>query len=197
MLRNIVVGIAFVCAGEIFFHAAFAQPDANAFGETDALSSNPEVHITYYDVSGRNEDQIRSSIDHSASRPSGTDGKPMDALTTTSYKWSWWDTGNGECDPSRAQVTLRADVLLPRFVENGQRDLIEHWNRYMANLRLHEAGHVLVAKKRYADVLAAARSRNCAGINDAINRIVSEIRQSNAEYDKQTKHGIRQGAVFP
>lgn len=191
----------FVGLGGVIFYAAPALPsDANSLSQarpSDELSGNPEVHITYYDVSGKNADEIRSSINHSPHRPPASEGRQMDALTTTNYEWSWWDNGNGRCDPSRAQATLKAEVILPRLIGPVSRELSQQWNRYMANLRLHEAGHVEIAKTRFADVLAAVQSPDCAGINNAIKRIIGEVQQAGAEYDRQTKHGITQGAVFP
>jgi len=186
--------VALTCAMAVFQAAGVRAEDVSGVPEApDALSQNPEVHIVYYDIKGTNVDEIYRAIQHSPARPHDADGEKMDALTTTNYEWQWWEDGHGRCDPSRAVVTLKADVLLPRLVSGVSPEVAAKWKRYILNLRIHEAGHVLIAKMRFDDVMAMARSANCAAINPGINAILDQIAQLNLEYDHKTKHGQLQG----
>lgn len=162
----------------------------------DQLSAIPDVYISYYDVSGDSETAIRNSIDRSPERP--RDGaRAVDALTTWHFSWRTWSDGHGGCDPSLVEVMFTANVVLPRLVGSVPAATLRDWDRYVANLRTHEAGHVSYALSRKADVLAAARRNRCEDINVAVQRVLDEIRAHDLVYDRETSHGIKQGAVFP
>jgi predicted secreted Zn-dependent protease len=186
-----VVALALLCSVGVLFPLR-AEPDVPA----DQLSRIPDVYISYYDVSGDSEAAIRKSIDRSPSRP--RDGnRAVDALTTWNFSWRTWSDGNGGCDPSLVEVLFTANVELPRLVGSVPPAIALSWNRYIANLRTHEAGHVTYALSRKADVLAAAMTSHCETINAAVNRVLEQIREHDRLYDRETSHGIKQGAVFP
>jgi predicted secreted Zn-dependent protease len=90
-----------------------------------------------------------------------------------------------------------ANVELPRLIGSVPPAIALSWNRYIANLRTHEAGHVTYALSRKADVLAAARTARCERVRAAVQRVLDEIKEHDRLYDRQTSHGIKQGAVFP
>ncbi|HVP83899.1 MAG TPA: DUF922 domain-containing protein [Rhizomicrobium sp.] len=164
--------------------------------QADELSRVPEAVVSYYDVKGSSEDEIRKAIERSPQRP--RDGaRAVDALTTWNYSWRTWGDGHGGCDPSRAEVMFTANVLLPRLVGQVPPDVARDWDRYIVNLRVHEGGHVTYAKSRMADVLAAAKSPHCADVKPAVERVLNEIRAHDRLYDAETSHGLKQGAVFP
>jgi len=197
MVGNLATVVALACAMAVFHSESARAVDVSNEPEApDALSQNPEVHIIYYDVRGTDVDEIYKAIQHSPARPRDADGQKADALTTTNYEWRWWKDGHGQCDPSRAVVTLKADVLLPRLVSGVSPDVAAKWKRYILNLRIHEAGHVLIAKMRFGDVMAAARSVKCAAISPGINAILDQIALLNLEYDKKTRHGELQGVAL-
>lgn len=164
--------------------------------QADELSRVPEAVVSYYDVKGSSGDEIRKAIDRSPQRPR-EGGRAVDALTTWNYSWRTWGDGHGGCDPSRAEVLFTANVLLPRLVGQVPPNVARDWDRYIVNLRTHEAGHVTYAKARMADVMAAAKSPRCADVKPAVDRVLNEIRANDRLYDAQTSHGLKQGAVFP
>jgi predicted secreted Zn-dependent protease len=169
-----------------------AEPDVPA----DELSSIPDVYISYYDVSGDSASAIRNSMDRSPDRPrEGARG--VDAQTTWNFSWRTWSDGHGGCDPSLVEVMFTANVVLPRLVGSVQPAIARDWNRYIVNLRTHEAGHVSYARSRIAEVTAAAKSHRCEDIDAAVRRVLEEIKAHDRQYDRQTGHGIKQGAVFP
>ncbi len=191
MFRTIVA-LALLFSGSTLFSPARAQPDA----PDDELSRTPGVHFTYYDVSGSSEQAIRNAIDKSPSRPRNGD-RAVDALTTWNFSWKTWKDEKGQCDPALADVTFTAEVILPRLVGSVSSEIARDWNRYIVNLRTHEAGHAAYARSRLPDVLAAARSSRCEDINPAVNHVLDTIRAHDRLYDAQTSHGLKQGAVFP
>ncbi|HVT23031.1 MAG TPA: DUF922 domain-containing protein [Rhizomicrobium sp.] len=179
-----------------FAFAVGAISSAHADADADRLSTLPDVYISYYDVSGDSENAIRNSIDRSPERP--RDGaRAVDALTTWHFSWRTWSDGHGGCDPALVEVMFTANVILPRLIGSTSPDIARDWNRYIANLRTHEAGHITYALSRKADVLAAAKTTRCEHINAAVQRVLDEIRAHDRVYDRETSHGIKQGAVFP
>lgn len=191
MSRMIVV-LALLCSGSALCGAARAQPDAI----DDELSRTPGVHLTYYDVSGSSDQAIRNAMDKSPLRPRNGD-RAVDALTTWNFSWKMWKDAHGICDPSLAEVTFTADVVLPRLVGSVPLAVARDWDRYVAKLRTHEAGHAVYARSRLGDVLAAAKSRRCEDINSAVSHVLDTIREHDRLYDIETSHGLKQGAVFP
>ncbi len=176
---------------------ALAQPArAQRDAPDDELARVPGVHLTYYDVSGSSEPEIRNAIDKSPSRPRNGN-TAVDALTTWNFGWKMWKDEKGTCDPALAEVTFTAEVILPRLVGSVPAAVARDWDRYIASLRTHEAGHAGYARSRFADVLAAAKSPRCEDINPAVNHVLNTIREHDRLYDAETSHGLKQGAVFP
>jgi predicted secreted Zn-dependent protease len=187
-MSKTAVVLALLCSS-----SAFVRP---AFAEMDELSRIPDVYISYYDVSGDSESAIRNSMERSPDRPrEGARG--VDAQTTWNFSWRSWSDGHGGCDPSMVEVMFTANVVLPRLIGSMPSNVTRDWNRYIANLRTHEAGHVAYALSRKADVLAAAKTARCQDINGAVQRVLDDIREHDRRYDRETSHGIKQGAVFP
>lgn len=154
----------------------------------------PNLTFQYYDVSGRSLSAIRASMD--AERPNDPDdGKPDDALTVWTYRWSYTQ-GPRRCE---ANVLFSARVILPRL--RDERDVpvkvAARWRAYMARLRVHEAGHARIAYARMGDIQRALGAARCAAGNRAASAILKKVRRDNVAYDDKTHHGMKQGAVFP
>ncbi|WP_174293281.1 DUF922 domain-containing protein, partial [Sphingomonas bacterium] len=71
------------------------------------------------------------------------------------------------------------------------------WRRYAAALDEHEAGHVRYAWQHRGDVLAAIRGATCATAEAAGQAALADIVAHDLAYDRETQHGLTQGAVFP
>ena len=71
------------------------------------------------------------------------------------------------------------------------------WDRYLAALMVHEAGHVAYTYDRRSDVLAAIRSATCATADRAARAALAAIDAYHIAYDRETGHGATQGASFP
>lgn len=161
-------------------------------GSNDPFAGIPNITYQFYDVSGLDPRAIRASMD--AERPIDPhDGKPDDAVTVWTYHWSYRDGPEG-CE---GKVRFSARVILPRLRGRVSAPVAARWRSYMARLRIHEAGHARIAYARIGDIQDAFRDASCTAADRQISTILSEVRQDNAEYDRRTDHGMRQGAVFP
>lgn len=161
---------------------------------TGAFADIPGVRFDYYDASGDDAAAIRRSID--AARPTDAhDGQRVDALTTWRMRWSWPTRTRG-CDLGKARVTFAATVRMPRLAVVP--DAVKPaWDRYVAALERHEAGHARHGYNGRAAVLAAIRGATCATADAAATAALAKLDAFGVQYDRETRHGMTQGAVFP
>lgn len=158
---------------------------------TDAFVGIPHVTFDYYPVAGEDAVAIRGAID--AARPTDAhDGERVDALTTWGMRWSWPRKGKA-CDLKAARVTFAATVRMPRLTGAAP----VGWERYVAALERHEAGHARYAYAGRRRVLAAIRGATCATANAAAKAALAKLDAYGVTYDRETRHGMTQGAVFP
>ena len=162
-----------------------------------ALADRDDIVIEYYDVSGDTAQALRAAIN--AARPTDThDGKPVDARTQVRFQWRW-QTTPGSCDLERAQVHLRATVLLPRVTNYASlpKALRARWLSYLTILGEHEAGHVDIARRGIPAVRDAIAGADCDTAQQAARSAAAAISQAQIAYDAETRHGAMQGATFP
>jgi len=165
---------------------------------TDAFAGVPNLTFRTYTVTGTDAPSVRRSLD--AGRPTDPHGgAPVDAGTDWAIHWRWPARRHGGCDLSRARVTFRATVTLPRLAEGATLPppLAEAWTRYMAALETHEAGHVRYAYEHRGDVLAAIRGATCRTAEKRAEAALAAITAHDLAYDRDTQHGLTQGALFP
>ncbi len=173
--------------------ALLMPPASSAFaGSGDPFAGIPNITFQYYNVSGRDPRAIRVSMN--AERPDDPhDGKPDDAVTIWTYHWSYREGPEG-CE---GKVKFSARVILPRLRGRVSAAVAARWRAYMARLQIHEAGHARIAYARMGEIKDAFRGASCAVADRRVSAILDEVRQDNAEYDRQTNHGMRQGGVCP
>lgn len=164
----------------------------------DALAGLPGLTVTFYDVDGQDAAAVRAAMN--AVRPTDrNDGERVDALSHWTIRWRWAGHGRGGCNLRAATVRVRAAVMLPRLAhpETVPAPLLARWDRYRRALEAHEAGHVRYAYDHRAAVLAAIRGATCATAAAAARAALAAIKAHDIDYDRDTDHGRRQGAVFP
>ncbi len=184
--------VASLVAGVLLANPVSATPTRDAF------ASIPNVTIAPYLVEGDDALAVRRSID--ARRPTDAhDGTRVDAVSSWDMRWSWPRTRGGGCDLRRATIRYTATVRLPRLAATARLTPAERtaWDRYLAALMVHEAGHVAYTYDRRSDVLAAIRSATCATADRAASTALAAIDAYHIAYDRETGHGATQGASFP
>ena len=165
---------------------------------TDAFAGVPNVVFRPYTVQGNDLASLAASI--GAARPTDPHGNErVDALTHWAIRWRWTGKWHGACDLAHARVTFSATVTLPRLVDGSALPpaLLDAWTRYIAALERHEAGHVRYAYDHRGDVLAAIRGARCATAARAAQAALNRIAAHDIAYDRDTQHGLTQGAGFP
>ena len=164
---------------------------------TDAFAGIPDVAIAHYDVEGADAAAIRRSINaHRLVDPN--DGSRVDSLSNWHYGWHWSrrNTAAG-CQVTGVTVDFTAVVRLPRLVGDVSPAVRAQWDRYIAALERHEAGHVRYAYDHRGDVATAIGAANCDATAAAGKAAIALIDVYEVTYDRTTRHGQTQGATLP
>jgi predicted secreted Zn-dependent protease len=174
--------------------AGAAEPPPQGSG----LDGVPNVDVQYYDVAGRSFDEIRNAMN--AARPTeANDGQRVDALTRWYLRWRWPRQPDGTCLLDRVEVTFSATMQMPRLADPAHlpRQVLARWQAYMAALQIHEQGHVRHAWENMESVARAIRASDCANATAAGRAATRALARWDVDYDRQTRHGLSQGARFP
>jgi len=112
----------------------------------------------------------------------------------------------GMCGFRRLQVHVRGTTTVPEWRRPPGADsaLVGSWDRFLAALRAHEAGHwriALAGGGEMRDRLAALRRPRCEDLEVEARlegeRIVAATDARQSRYDDETDHGHRDGAAWP
>jgi predicted secreted Zn-dependent protease len=137
--------------------------------------AQPTVSATtgYYEIQGRSAAQLKKQMARRG--PKG-----FWAYTTWHVRWT------GDC-----RVSLEVSYTFPRWTnrDGASASLRQRWDRMITNLMLHERGHEQNGRNAAREIDGS----RCAGDPMAIIR---KWANQDKVYDKQTKHGVTQGAVL-
>jgi len=159
--------------------------------------------------------EIRGRDDHDLLREMRRKGPGIDDIGTrlgvhvAQWRWSYnYRTGGGSdrCRVADATVLLRSVIVLPDWLDrNGAPgEVARAWPRFLAALVEHETGHRNRAKALGVMLwqsLLGLQAETCealeALVSETAQRVVEEGDAAQRAYDRETEHGIRQGAVWP
>jgi predicted secreted Zn-dependent protease len=173
------------------------------------LAAPPVIHqqIEYYDVSGDDATQLRAALDREG--PMGSEGRRYDGRTVWNLTWTYrYGTDeSGRCALRSYQITDDVHMILPqwRAPSSAPDELRRRWAIYVRALHSHEDGHVRNgsdAADAIVNLLTNFGSRpSCGDIDRELQargkRIVQQFIDKDIDYDRDTRHGATQGAVFP
>jgi predicted secreted Zn-dependent protease len=163
-----------------------------------AFAGIPDVTIDYYPVDGGDAMAVRRAID--GARPTDAhDGRRVDALSSWDLRWSWPRTRHGGCDLAATTIRYKATVRMPQLAATARLTAAERadWDRYVAALARHEAGHVRYTYRHRGDILAAIRGATCRTADAAARAALARLDAYQIAYDRETAHGTKDGAGFP
>jgi predicted secreted Zn-dependent protease len=193
-LRRLAAALLALVAGLSLAGSATAVPPP----ATGPLAGIPNLDVQYYDVSGNSVAEIRAAINRVRPRDPN-DGVAVDALNRWYISWRWPGDGRGGCLLARTELRFSATLRMPRLfnTQRTPRAVVARWQAYMEALVRHEAGHIRHAYDNMGSVLRAIRASSCASANEAGRAAVRMLAQWDVTYDRQTRHGLTQGAHFP
>jgi len=164
------------------------------------------VNTVYYAITGATASQLRQQMNQ-LGPASQTSGQRFDARTDWYVRWNYQYLSQGNrCQLTAIRVRADASVILPRWKQpaNAAKGLVDRWNHYIKALRLHEDGHTnngIAASRAVLQVLKQFPAKSsCSELgvaaNEAAQGIIRQYSQRDLDYDRKTRHGITQGAVF-
>ena len=180
-------------AGAILLAAAgqsMAAPASNLSPE-EQLGSDPNVAVSYYEVSATSDKGILRQIAAQGAALDQT--KKWAGHTQASFQYGWPTWSNGACDLSRAEVTYKVSVVLPRLKPGIKLEgsTARWWAIMIHNLTLHELDHVKLALGYAKAMEEAIRGATCDTARAEAKRVMAEFDAANDLYDKATEHGTK------
>lgn len=176
-----------------------------SFAAGDARAE--DLEIMYYDIVGTRAGELRDAMDRQG--PWDTEENiRYDARTdwfiVWYYKYALDDRG---CRLTSFEVNLEVEMILPRWKnrDESSAELVREWDRYSAALREHEEGHRQNGRGA-RDAIAKGFERlgtyrTCkkleAEITKFTDRLLEKYQALDARFDRETDHGLRQGAELP
>ena len=216
MLANCVIGvcIAVLCAAPVLGEEGNAANIKLSKYLEQNLPAQPlheeltgvkvREKIEYYDIQGATPDELRAQMKRNGT--TWNDGKVYAALTTWDIRYHY-DITSSNGSYHLGSITTDVDIVfhLPRLVPTRTpQQLVVSWDTYLGNLKTHEFGHrdiaVGVGREIYRELSALGSSPSRSSLDDAAQALVKgrfqRLREAQIDYDQQTRHGKRQGAVL-
>jgi predicted secreted Zn-dependent protease len=168
------------------------------------IAEDTSVHT--YDVYGSTVKEIADDLYQKS--PLIEQGRHMQGFTEWKIQTLYnWQTDGHRCLLEKFDASLKVEMTLPNWVppKHPAPQLVQQWERYIAALRKHEAGHAEVGEDAQQDLLARARSLgpvpSCEiltkQVNDLVAAVIDAHHKLEIDYDFRTNHGETQGAHFP
>ncbi|MEO5816391.1 MAG: DUF922 domain-containing protein [Gemmatimonadaceae bacterium] len=157
--------------------------------------------VAYYDIHGRTARELVADMRRLGPQNGRYFGEAQSPL-----RWTWRTrTDAAGCRTSTASVILRSEIALPRWTPPADTvpGLYAEWKTFLTALETHEIGHKDISARNARAMLSALQ--NLSGFCSTLDTerrhitdgILARMREEQAQYDAETRHGATQGAVFP
>lgn len=186
-----------------FIAIACATPHRNPVLFDYPPGVSGRTSVVYYNVTGNTVEEIRADMRRLGPK---VGGGTFFAEARSPMRWNWRldRTGSSYCSIRDVTVTINAEITLPRWTppDGADPDLIDEWNRFLAALETHEAGHKDISANAGRSIIARLRGYSdlCSNINaratEFARTIVDRAVTEQTQYDFSTRHGLTQGAAF-
>ncbi|MDH3733526.1 MAG: DUF922 domain-containing Zn-dependent protease [Gemmatimonadota bacterium] len=129
-------------------------------------------------------------------------------MHTSEWRWSYrFTSAPGErCRLSEATVLLKSTIVLPEWtnVSTAPPEIATGWRPFLQALTRHEEGHRSRAKAQGVflwQTLLGLAADDCDALQTIVDemaeRVIAEGRAAQVAYDRDTGHGLTQGAAWP
>ncbi|WP_183359069.1 DUF922 domain-containing protein [Geomonas limicola] len=179
-------------------------------GSERKLTVHPEQvkvqeRYQYYDIDGVSADDLRAQMKRNGT--TWNDGNVYAALTTWDIRYHY-DITSKDGRYELCDISTDVDIVfhMPRLSPGAKAPLPlkTTWEGYYQHLQTHESGHrdiaVRIGEDLYRELAALGSSASRKDLDrEAQTLIKTEFRKLKAEqieYDAETHHGIKQGAVL-
>ena len=165
---------------------------------TTGVTTTVVADVVYYDVSGDTAEELAEEMERDG--PNGFAGFVEWFIT-----WDWDQSDSEPCYVPSGSVTVRTVTTLPDWADRGSAsaNLGNRWDDFLETLMEHEVGHARNATRtgeRIESLLESASSPTCRALSrdldDEAYEELDDARQWDIQYDRRTRHGATQGAVW-
>lgn len=182
-----------------------STPAAN--NEQDIPKPVVTMVYDYYPIHGSSSSDIQSAMTQHGPW-SEVEEQHYFANTEWRVKWSYdYQISERGCEISNLEGSVDITFTLPQWnaPTAASTSLVSAWNQFIVALQIHENGHmrhgVLAAQDVLQTLSELSPTPSCETLKTtariAARRVVRQYNQQDIEYDRETNHGLTQGAVFP
>ena len=171
-------------------------------------TASPRVIVRQQDyrISGNNIDEIKRAISEQA--PTQNDGRAFSALTKYDISWNYtFDKSGKNCKIDTVTTSVVITHSFPKLENINQLDMSTQtqWNDYFSSLQTHEKNHasmgIEAASEIEKEISRIKPTTTCTKLaieaNNLARSIINYYHNKNMDYDKETVHGLLQGATLP
>jgi predicted secreted Zn-dependent protease len=171
--------------------------------QKDSIKPKVSMQTTYYDIDGATVDELKAQMWELG--PVDQSGRRNDAFTNWDVRWTYTCQSQDDTHSiGSVQVNVKVVFIFPRWVVSSDVDkgLVNKWKTYLQALQKHENGHKDIAIEAGTEIVRRFEEldsyASCEELGEAINsagqRVLGEQRRKEIRYDKETDHGLTQGA---
>lgn len=176
-----------------------------------ASSADPGLHVNlqanaYYTIYGHTTDEINDQMAACTPVNDELEGR-FAASTDWSLNWAFDYTGgaDGLCHVTAASVSMNIGMIFPAWQQTAgtAAGVDGSWQRFIANLKTHENGHLQLDQSGATRLLADLQNFPATSCDTIVAQATAKadsnirtLNQANADYDSATDHGETQGAVL-
>lgn len=162
-----------------------------------------DISYKWYSVFHKPGMSLSNALNQST--PIRDDGKKYRGYTRWNIKWhfDWEVDSEGRCHISENTTDLTAVITIPGLVSSDEKAKAT-FSRYITNLKVHEMGHVDIARKAAMDIDKGILLLPATNTCDELDRIANQLgqarlqkaRDEGEQYDLKTRHGRTQGVFL-
>lgn len=156
----------------------------------------PGATVRWFELEGSDRVELLESCIRNC--PQTLDGTVVTSLTTWELLWTWQRPPWEPCEVASVLVDASIVVDLPYWNPPAGADtaLVEEWYTYVDRLRFHEQGHADLVHSYEEEAEDRIREAGCDHAEDAARELMAEVHLVQADYDRLSENGRRQGASF-
>lgn len=136
---------------------------------------------SYFTVGGTTVEEIERELKRRGPQVKSTGSRHPGATRMEFTSRVGYSEANGRCSVVSAAVTVKANMILPRWNRRGAAspDTRLIWDTLSADIRRHEESHVVIAKNHARELEEALRTvprqRDCAAAQARVKEITARI----------------------
>ena len=161
--------------------------------------------FAYYPLDGATTIELGSQMRQRG--PKDASGKSWGGMTQQEWNWEYRLTGTAKsCALQSFTVSVETTITMPRWTPpaNAAPKLRDQWTTYYNALLFHEDGHRKIGLTAMRRLLQQAQTLppapTCpalrATLDNAAKQASAWAEQENIAYDRETQHGLTQGATL-